>query len=418
MGETALNFESILKNDENRQLVVQERAVSLSEPLSGRSYVVALSLWEQLLASSFNFLQMQCWIKTLQTSDISAVEPQLMNNTSKLGFSFADNGAPVVASDVIDMESWYSDWLKHGPPLAPLAARTDFIHEIERFRKKVILVQLNIKVKDELECPFTWNISSLMEDIHQYPLLNVTRKVCICISRRIPAQEFNRLVFGDLGLSERKDTLVILKEWRGIRGGRIDMVGIPCVLRQPPYHHLKPSTSVLKDAEIFANEHLGGFGKYVSISARFEKVAMKYWKLSLKELRRAVTVGIKESLVKLKNLKKRAGVDRVYLAYDFGLFGSGSFERHSYYNSSDLLVKFQEDVYNGMVTYNEYKKSLMEFKFQNPGYVAMVQMTLSSRGKCLLQVGWGHCIEFVKSHFRAYHNGSHPCFDCAPRSVC
>ena len=56
--------------------------------------------------------------------------------------------------------------------------------------------------------------------------------------------------------------------------------------------------------------------------------------------------------------------------------------------------------------------------FQNPGYVAMVQMTLSSRGKCLLQVGWGHCIEFVKSHFRTYHHGSHLCFDCAPRSVC
>ena len=388
--------------------------MSLPAPLSDRSYVVTLLSWEQLLASSFNFLQMQCWIKTLQASDIYAVEPQLMNNTSKLGFSFADNGSPVVASDVFDMDSWYSDWLKHAPPLAPITPRTDFIHEIERFRKKVILVQL-IRGKDEWECPFTWNISSLMEDIHQYPLLNVTRKVCIRVSKKIPAKEFNQLVFGRV---EKNNTLIIVDKWKGIRNGRIDMTGTPCVFKPPPYGVLHPSISVLKDAEKFANEHLGGFGKYVSISARFEKVAMKYWKLSPKELRQAVTVGIKESLVKLKNLKKRAGVDRVYLAYDFGLFGSGSFERHSYYNSSDLLVKFQEDVYNGMVTYNEYKKSLMEFKFQNPGYVATVQMILSSRGKCLLQVGWGHCIEFVKSHFRAYHHGSHLCFDCAPRSVC
>lgn len=63
------------------------------------------------------------------------------------------------------------------------------------------------------------------------------------------------------------------------------MISTPCAFKKPPYGLLKPSTSVLKDAEKFSNEHLGGFRKYVSISARFEKVSMEYWKLSLKELR-------------------------------------------------------------------------------------------------------------------------------------
>ena len=109
--------------------------------------------------------------------------------------------------------------------------------------------------------------------------------------------------------------------------------------------------------------------------------------MSLKKKREVVAEGISESLAKIDGLKKRAGVDKVYLAYDYGLFDSRTFEQQMYYNSSDLLVKFQEDMYDGGVSYSEYKKSLMSVKFQNPGYVAMVQMTLSSRGKCLLVAG-------------------------------
>ena len=34
-------------------------------------------------------------------------------------------------------------------------------------------------------------------------------------------------------------------------------------------------------AEIYANHYLGGFGQYISVSARFEKVSLHYSRLSL-----------------------------------------------------------------------------------------------------------------------------------------
>ena len=46
---------------------------------------------------------------------------------------------------------------------------------------------------------------------------------------------------------------------------------------------------------------------------------------------------------------------------------SGTFKRNKYYNSSDLLVKFQQDLYNNEMTYDEYEESFTTFKYQHKG---------------------------------------------------
>ena len=63
-------------------------------PLSGRGYVVALKIWEQLLGGSRNLMQMQCWAGTLG-SDVSVVEPFLLTNRSELGLSLASDSTAV-----------------------------------------------------------------------------------------------------------------------------------------------------------------------------------------------------------------------------------------------------------------------------------------------------------------------------------
>jgi hypothetical protein len=383
--------------------------------MSGRSFVLVLTQQEQLMASAFNYLVLQCWARSLDTvSTISAVEPMVLRNSSTLGFSFADDGVPVLASDVFDMETWDSQWPKDWPPLAPLTTRKHFIEGIRKFKKKVIIVQVRFTYCKQRQCPFTWDFSSLVKEFQQYPLLNIVRKVCICAFNKIPASEFYKLVFGNVAI---ENTVLIFTDWKGIGGDRVNIISL-CRSAMPPYSNLKPSSSVLKDADTFAKTHLGGFGQYLSVSARFEKLVKDYGKLSITERRKVVVVSINESLAMVKSLKQRTGVDNVYLAYDYGLFGSATFKQQMFYNSSKELVKFQEDLYNGKVSHIEYKMSLLNFKFQNPGYVAMVQMTLSSRGRCLLLVGWGHCIDYVKSLFTASHDGPHLCLECAPHSLC
>ena len=123
-------------------------------------------------------------------------------------------------------------------------------------------------------------------------------------------------------------------------------------------------------------------------------------------------------MTKVHELKQKSSVERVYLSYDFGQFGSRTFASHGhFYNSSDLLIKFQEDLYEGRLNHSAYEHSFMTLKYQNPGYIALVQMTLSSKAKCLLKIGWGSSIEFVTVLFQNNHTQPF-CMICAPHNVC
>ena len=136
-----------------------------------------------------------------------------------------------------------------------------------------------------------------------------------------------------------------------------------------------------------------------------------------KTLRRDVEAAIKEAMTALNTLKEKNSVERVYLAYDFGKFGSRTFEINKFYSSSDLLIKFQEDLYEGRLNHSAYEHSFMTLKYQNRGYIAMVQMILASKGKCLLKMGWGFCIDFVTTLFKTNHQKPY-CIQCAPTKIC
>ena len=385
---------------------------------STRSYVMALDLWEQLMCSAYNSIQLQCWINTLQTSSsVTAVEPQATKDRSILGFSFIDNSLPL-ASDIFDMDTWYTQWPVNKSLLAPLTTKADFVAEIKKIPKKVVLVELNFNywAAGRHECQFKWPISSLMKEFEHYPLLKVARKVCIQPLKGIPAKEFNQLVFGDIPV---ENTVVVFRSWRGVGSApRLNIEGTLCAVPPRPYGLLRPSAKIVRDAEAFASQHLGGFGKYVSVSARFEKLIPKSREMSQKQQRKVVADAISKSMPRIVKLKRESAVSNTYLAYDYGKFGSKTFRHKLYYTADDLLIKFQEDVYDGKLPHSKYQKLLSTFKFQNPGYVAMVQMTLSSKAKCLFLIGWGSCINFVISLFKTFHQESELCVGCLSEKFC
>ena len=174
---------------------------------------------------------------------------------------------------------------------------------------------------------------------------------------------------------------------------------------------------MLKDAEIYANKYLGGFGQYISVSARFENVEVYYEGHTPQHKRNAVKMAITESLEKIRMLKDKHSKSSVYLQYDYGKFGSDTFKYASYFNASDLLAGFQHDVYEGRMSHDEYEQSFMTFSSRNPGYIAMVQMAVSSMGQCLLAIGSGHCPRFVVGLFKTVHSAP-LCIDCAPANFC
>ena len=381
---------------------------------SGRSYVLGVSYWEQLLGGSRNIIQLQCWVHTLG-GNLNVVEPSLQVNKSVFGFSFANSSryfTDVRLSDVFDMSTWHRLWQGSASDLAPMVSRTNFLSEIRLYQKNVILVEIKY-LKPGSTCTFSWNTSTLMREFEDYQYLRVKRRACINLQTQLSVTDFKCQVFGDLST---ENTIVIFREWRGIGPGRSHF-RLPSCAQGVKYYGIRQSKQVLKDAEIYANKYLGGFGQYISVSARFEKVDLRYWSQTLQQRRNSVKKAITESMKKIRILKYKNSKSTIYLTDDYGKFGSSTFKHNNYYNASDLLTGFQHDVYEGRMSHDEYEQSFMTLSSRNPGYIAMVQMAVSSRGQCLLAIGWGHCIRFVVGIFKTNHSAPF-CIDCAPANIC
>ena len=368
---------------------------------SDQGYIVVLDVWEQMLAGGTNFQQLLCWAKRLQ--GVSVVEPStgLHSNSSRWGFSFGDRSINLpMLSDVFEVNSFKKQWQPRWGALSTMTSQSKFFWKIKNSKMNAILVKFNYNKINKL-CDFGGYNSVVMNELELHPLLTITRKVCINVNP-ITSDELRDLILGD---NEIQNTVIILKDWRGIGSSRVNIKPRVCSM-VPRYGVLRPSAQVLEDAKTYADKYLGGFAQYISVTARFEKVPKFYYKISQEKRRQAVLLAINNAMIKVDTLKEKGHIDRVSLSYDYGKLGSRTFLEKDFYNSSDLLVKFQEDLYDGRMSYDDYENSFMTLKWQNAGYIAMVQMTISSKGKCLLQIGPGHCIEFVASLFKEFHPSS------------
>ena len=340
---------------------------------SGRSYVLGAIYYEQLLGGPRNIIQLQCWVHTLG-GNLNAVEPSLQVNKSRFGFSFANSSrhfTDIRLSDLFDMSTWHTLWQGSANGLAPIVSRTNFLNEIRLYQKNVILVQIQY-LQPGSACTFSWNTTTLMRELEDYQYLRVKRRTCINFRRQLSVTNFKRKVFGDIGT---ENTVVIFSEWRGIGPNRSPFP-LPSCAKDVKYNGIRQSKQVLKDAEMYANKYLGGFGQYISVSARFERVDLGYWSQPRNSVKKAIT----ESMKKIGKFKDKHSKSRVYLTYDYGKFGSDTFKHKNYYSASDLLTGFQHDVYEGRMSHDEYEQSFMTLSSRNPGYIAMVQMAVSSRG--------------------------------------
>ena len=367
-------------------------------PFSGRGYVVALRFWEQLLGGSRNLLQMQCWAGTLGPG-VSVVQPFLLPNRSRLGLSFASGSTAVSQlglSALYNMTSWAKQWTG-ASVLAPLLSRDDLVSEISQFEKLVVLVEVKyLPFSQDAKCDFTWDV---VKHLKQYQNLSVARKVCIKLQQKISPDMFKSLIFGDLA---PQNSLVIFKEWKGL-GPRRLYLHLPSCTKQPDCHSLHLSDRVWKDAKNYINTYLGGISQFISVSARFERVCRKNTSMTVEQNQRQIELLIPQALGDVRELQRMHSVKKVHLAYDYGQFGSETFKHKHYYHSEDMLIKFQNDLHSGTFSFAEHEESYKALSSTNPAYIAVVQMAVSSMGKCLVQIGRGHVIDLTRELFTRTH---------------
>ena len=374
------------------------------------SYIVTYTVWEQLMASSKNFQLLQCWTNIFRGRfSVHVVEPNVKVDSSGLAFSFANASSTPKLSDIFNMSSWYKQWPVSRRPLATMDSRSEFLSVISTFEKNAILVQFDYGPYKQRLCEFSWDTTNLMAELKHYPLLNISRKVCINVNKLLTSEYLRALILGDIPL---QNTVIIIDEWRGFGSARTNIKS-ECS-KSFKYGYLKPSAMVMEDAKMYADKYLGGFGQYLSVSARFEKVSQKYANMTQQQRRSKITEAMSMIKKNVSTHKEQKQINKVYLSYDYGRFGSSSFRYKNFYDSSDLLVKFQQDLYNNEMIHDEYEKSFMIFKLQHPAYIAMVQMTIAAKGKCLLQIGKGHCIDFTSYLFISFHR---PNVQCMYKSI-
>ena len=373
---------------------------------SGRSYVVSMFYWEQLTMASSNLMDLQCWAAQHK---MVVVEPSLKPKSSCLGFSFNDMSESELftLSDVYDMDEWHQNSLTHN--MAPLASRDEFMQEISTFDKNVVLVQLKYDSVHSDDCNFDWEDVKL-NGLNQFPHLKVVHRICISNKFR-PLQKFDQLIFGIL--DPNVDTVLLISEWRGM--GSSDRVNTNKLSCDKEFNNHKPlSKRLWNEAEKYANMYLGGFGRYIAMSARFEKCISNHWARSLAEKQRGIKDRTKAALKELEWIRKETGISNTFLTTDCGTFGSSTFNFRNCAKSSDLLEKFHQEVYNGTLSLHDWEDSFRTVSHtSNPGYISLLHLAIASQAKCFVRIGWGHYLDYTANTYLKNHPGD-TCLKCVP----
>ena len=376
---------------------------------SEHGYVVGMFYWEQLTMATNSFLDLQCWAARHK---LVVVQPSLEVIASYLKFTFDESlQKPMLQlSDIYNMTEWNS-YSKH-QNLAPLVSRDEFLKELPHFEKEVILVEIHYEDRSGgHECNFSWKIE--LQALKRLKHLQVSRKVCLK-NNIVDVNKFDQLIFGEL---QPVNTVVFIREWRGISPPPRANINQKCEPGRQTFLLSKPlSERIMNDADAYVKKYLGNFGEYNAVVGRFEKAMDNYWNLGVATKKARIKALVQETTERLSRLNEKTNIANTFLAYDYGKYGSRTFFLQHYYQSDDVLRQFQQDVYSGSMSYNDWEHSFLDIcHINHTGYISLLQLVIASRAKCLLRVGWSNFLDYVTRTYLRNHP-TVACMECVPSS--
>ena len=390
---------------------------------SGRTYLASLEFWEQLTQGSRSMAYLQCLASALNVPNLSFVEPFMGKKSSQyLNFYFNNvTVSHVQFKDCFDFEEWSSSCTKYG--LAPMISLEEFLAEANSYNKLVVLIQLTYEVSMQediiQDCKLPgWKLATNFSlnhviDDNVYSRFTVAKRMCINAKKFVSMARIKEAIFEGVGY---KDVFVVFTEWRSVGRWRSDL---SCP-RADEFvsQHRRVSPRVISNAETYVERFgLKKFNEYIAILGRFE-IPVPNYVMPQEQRKQKVVLRVGETLAKLEQVKKETGLDRVVLGFDYGKFGSETFRYHSFYGASEALEKFQNDVYNGQMSYSEWEDTFRNVTFPRTGNgpVALLQMTLAARSRCVIAVGYGSWLMYSLDQHRKYHQstGTQPCIYYVP----
>lgn len=382
------------------------------DPLSHNTihgYIVVLNIYEQQTMASGNLLQLQCWASFL---NLVVVKPFMQDSSLEMPLDETKQARKLRMEDTFDMQHWNQYTQDEG--YAPLVEWEEFVTSAPR---KLIVVQTRypslmyvraVRAKG-FSFPHPPTNARLYAQGCKFKLLKskglyllktkgfvIVRTVCLNF---LSGDELSLKQVQEHILGEYKDDKVsiVLDTWRGLgENQRMPLQEKICPEENNYKEHTKPSARVVRDAEAYIKQYLqhtdtgGSNNNYIAVMARYEMTGLTKRFNDKGDQHAIIPLCLQTTYNNLEELKLKTNTSQVFLSMDIGKYGSISFRKKKYFGHLKDMEDFVGKVYQGGLTANDWERTFETITHtQDSGYIAMLQMIVVTRAKCILFVGGG-----------------------------
>ena len=356
-------------------------------------YVVVHYCHEQQTSALKSLFSLQCWAAQL---NMPVVEPFVIKSTFQTPLE-NDVRDLLRFSDLYDMEQWNEAFVKPDSFL-PFASWEDFVRNSPR---DIILVQT-------LNSGSTCSFSSIKEKFTSFfkkHHFKIVKEVCLPLEKNKPmtTDKFNHFVLNDY--YKLRNVSVIFVKWKGICAKEvcgssiISVIDSKCdrmtVLDPNTSLKLNLSNRVKQDADLYVHRYLKN-SSYISVMLRLEKPIVT---ARAEEIVSKCTKGVQDIWKKLKNENQ---LNVTFLGWDVGRFGSASFwQNEKKYDVTQNTQSLFTAIYGHSTSVKEWENTFVDVSGStNPGYIALLQMSIAARARCVVLIGGGsfqrHALQMYK----------------------
>ena len=359
-----------------------------------RGYVVAQTIYEQQTMAAGNLFDLQCWAGHM---GLLVVKPFMVDSRLFTPLNQHGRSAAVKLEDIFDIDDWAQQTTQYG-----YSQLTDWDDFIKNAPRKVIYIQMRYPLLSQAKihgthyagkseayqqgCKLTLHReeTEFLDSYH----FHVVRRACFNFvsGDRLTLEQFSNHLFGEY---HADDVTVILNEWKGIGASNRVLIANNTCSSGSFRETTKPSRRIVDNARRYAEAYLGG-GPYLAVMTRFEMAAMTRPMHDPSDPYKIIPHCMKLVMKAWQDMKTHAGINSTFLAIDIGKYGSLSFFRKKYYNHLDDMKSFVSDIYGDGTTVSQWEKTFEDVAYSTiDGYIAMLQLVIVTRAKCVLFMGGG-----------------------------
>lgn len=371
---------------------------TVNQPSKRTGFILATYFWDQQTYSVGNILALQRWAAWL---GVRTVEPFLVNTKFRVPFddyaSFDRNGSVshMKMGTMYDIGDWNNKSAKLQFKTTPLMSWDYFLRHACR---DVVYIEM---MRDGAVCQkketYVPGATSKTLSLLGFNIIK-TRCVSLPKSQSVQLKDFKAKLYGNSYLPNK--VTLILSEWSHQTIRHVVVEGSNRIIAgNIQLLPLKPSKSILCEAEEYKAKFLSPQGRYMSILVRTE------WFYFYRTM--LLPTCLKKATNWMRGAMNVHNLSDVFVGIDLGKYGSTTIEHQYRKQALELGENFLQTAYRDQnMTLRELEKTfeVIESQSRDPGYIAFLQKTVAVAGECLLLIGGGSFHDHALRSYKEHHN--------------